>query len=358
MDAGAPLLPHYDDAGLTVVLPSVAASLGLPRMPGRPVRALAPAARAVVVLVDGMGYELLRARGGHAPFLRSLLPGALRLSSGFPSTTPTAMGSFGTGLAPGQHGLLGLEVLIPGQDRLLNELSWEDGPDPQIWQPAETVFESAARGGVEVTRVGPGYFDGSGLTRAAVRGGRFVAAKALPERVDATLTAVRRAPRALAYLYWGELDKIGHTHGCESWEWGQELGTIDDQLRRLVESVPTDTAVHIIADHGMVEVSETDEIWNKRVSTAKLNQWLDKMLQRHSPPAVAGRRVNVKYMTQVKTRPPTFMLSTSRPEALGTSYTRYLINGLRESFGLDGVPIRLGLRKPDNPYAGKRKRPS
>ncbi|MDX1732283.1 MAG: ribosome biogenesis GTPase Der, partial [Aurantimonas coralicida] len=74
--------------------------------------------------------------------------------------------------------------------------------------------------------------------------------------------------------------------------------------------------------------------------------------------AVAGRRINIKYMTQVKSRPPTFMISTSRPDALNASYTRYLINGLRESFGLFAVPIRLGLRKPDNPYAGKRKRPS
>jgi len=63
-------------------------------------------------------------------------------------------------------------------------------------------------------------------------------------------------------------------------------------------------------------------------------------------------------MTQVKSRPPTFMLSTTRPEALGTAYTRYLINGLRDSFGLLGVPIRLGLRKPDNPYAAKAKRRS
>ena len=142
------------------------------------------------------------------------------------------------------------------------------------------------------------------------------------------------------------------------------LADLREKTERLLPQARGIRAVTVSGETGegidrlMKAVSETHEIWNKRVSTAKLNQWLDKMLQRHSPPAVAGRRVNVKYMTQVKTRPPTFMLSTSRPEALGTSYTRYLINGLRESFGLDGVPIRLGLRKPDNPYAGKRKRPS
>ncbi|MEC5289447.1 ribosome biogenesis GTPase Der [Aurantimonas sp. C2-6-R+9] len=111
-------------------------------------------------------------------------------------------------------------------------------------------------------------------------------------------------------------------------------------------------------DRLMRGIAEAHEIWNRRVSTAKLNQWLDRMVGHHPPPAVAGRRVTIKYMTQVKSRPPTFMLSTTRPEALGASYTRYLINGLRDSFGLLGVPIRLGLRKPDNPYAAKAKRRS
>ncbi|HEY9056697.1 MAG TPA: ribosome biogenesis GTPase Der [Aurantimonas sp.] len=111
-------------------------------------------------------------------------------------------------------------------------------------------------------------------------------------------------------------------------------------------------------DRLMRAIAETHEIWNSRVSTAKLNQWLERMVGHHPPPAVAGRRVTIKYITQVKSRPPTFMLSTTRPEALGVAYTRYLINGLRDSFGLLGVPIRLGLRKPDNPYAAKAKRRS
>ncbi|MDY8110420.1 ribosome biogenesis GTPase Der [Fulvimarina sp. 2208YS6-2-32] len=111
-------------------------------------------------------------------------------------------------------------------------------------------------------------------------------------------------------------------------------------------------------DRLMQAVVETHRIWNSRVSTAKLNQWLDRTTAHHPPPAVAGRRVTIKYMTQVKTRPPTFMLSTTRPEAIGASYSRYLINGLRDVFGLKGIPIRLGLRKPHNPYASKKKRSS
>ena len=245
------LHPQYDAAGLAGVLPAVAAALGVDRYAAA--LDVAPARRAVVVLVDGLGYELIRRRGGHAPFLRSLLPAAYRITAGFPSTTATSMGTFGTGLPPGGHGLLGYEVLVPGEDRLVNQLSWEDGPDPLTWQPQPTVFEHVEREGVSVTRVGPGFFDGSGLTRAALRGGRFKAADTLESRVDASIAAVRASKRSLVYLYWGELDKVGHVHGCQSWEWGDELEAIDAELARLCRMVPSDTAVYVTADHGMVD---------------------------------------------------------------------------------------------------------
>jgi hypothetical protein len=247
------LEPRYDGAGLAGVLPGVATSLGVPGLEHVGSVPMRPARRAVVVLVDGLGYELVRRRGGHAPFLRSLLPAAYRITAGFPSTTATSMGTFGTGQPPGAHGLLGYEVLVPGEDRLLNELSWEDGPDPRSWQTQPTVFERAAADGVAVTSIGPGFFDGSGLTLAALRGGRFRAADTLAARVDAALGALRAERRSLVYLYWGELDKVGHVHGCQSWEWGDELEAIDAELARLVRSVPSDTAVYITADHGMVD---------------------------------------------------------------------------------------------------------
>jgi hypothetical protein len=134
------LLPAYDATGLAGVLPAVARSLAVPAGPhDGDLLELAPSRSAVVVLVDGLGYDLLRQRSGHAPFLRGLLPAARRLAAGFPSTTATSMGTFGTGLPPGAHGLVGYEVLVPGEDRLLNELSWEDGPDPRRWQPQPTV---------------------------------------------------------------------------------------------------------------------------------------------------------------------------------------------------------------------------
>jgi hypothetical protein len=244
---------------LADVLPSVARSLGVPwgagggGAPERPGFDLPPTRRAVTVLVDGLGHDLLVRRAGHAPWLRAHLATTRRVTSGFPSTTATSMGTFGTGLAAGTHGLLGYEVLVPGADRLLNELSWEDGPDPFTWQPHETVFEAVARAGVEVVRTGPAFFDGSGLTNAAIRGGRFVAAGTLTQRVDATLAAVRSAPRALVHLYWGDLDKVGHVEGCDSWQWGDELESIDRELARLAASLPPDCSLTVTADHGMVD---------------------------------------------------------------------------------------------------------
>ena len=245
--------PPYDGGTLASVLPAVAASLGSTRYAGEHPFDLREARRAVVVLVDGLGYELLRQRSGHAPFLRAHLPAAHRIECGFPTTTATSMGSFGTGLPPGAHGLVGYEVLVPGEDRLVNELSWENGPDPFRWQPSRTVFEEVEAEGIDVTRVGPGYFDGSGLTNAALRGGRFSSGRELDARVEATLCAVQATPRALVYLYWGNLDKIGHTFGCASWEWGNELESIDRALGVLAERVPSDTAVYVTADHGMVD---------------------------------------------------------------------------------------------------------
>lgn len=239
------------------LLPAVATSLEVPGLARSGDRRLAPARRTVVVLVDGLGAQLLTRRGGHAPFLRRLLQdpeAAVTIDCGFPSTTATSMGSFGTGSLAGAHGLVGYEAYDPDTDAVFNELSWEDGPAPHRWQPAPTVFEAVQAAGVAVTRIGPGFFDGSGLTEAALRGGRFIAARSLAARVDATVSAVRAQPRSLVYLYWGDVDKIGHVHGCDSHEWVAELEEVDAQLARLANLLPADTSLHITADHGMVDV--------------------------------------------------------------------------------------------------------
>jgi GTP-binding protein len=96
-------------------------------------------------------------------------------------------------------------------------------------------------------------------------------------------------------------------------------------------------------------------IWNTRISTARLNRWLSIQTADHPPPAPGGRRIRLRYMTQVKTRPPTFVLFASLPDAVPEDYKRFLVNGLRRDFDMPGTPIRLYLRAGENPYAGRRK---
>ncbi len=262
-------------AALADVLPAAAAALGSP-VP-RPASAsgpsplLLPAAEQVcVLLVDGLGERLLAARGGHAPHLRALgpaarAPGAAVLTVDYPSTTATSTASLGTGLHAGQHGLVGYQVRDPATGSLFNELSWEGAvrggppaPDPRRWQPHPTVFEHLAAAGAAVTRIGPGFFDGSGLTEATSRGGRFRAASSLPARVEAALASLRSAARertrALVHVYWGDLDKTGHTHGWGSSEWGAELERVDGAVADLVAGLPPRALLLVTGDHGMVDV--------------------------------------------------------------------------------------------------------
>ncbi len=256
--------PPYGVSSLSDLMPAVARSLDVELPPPgaqlADVLRLAPTSRACVLLVDGLGDLLLRERAGHAPYLRSLLDRVATISAGFPTTTATSVGSLGTGLPPGAHGLVGYEVLVPERDELLNELSWEPPVDPRRWQRETTVLQQVAAAGVEVVRIGPAFFDGSGLTEAALRGGRFVAASSLDDRVEAALHALRSAPRALVYVYWGDVDKVGHVQGCHSWQWGEELAKVDLAVRRLVTGLPRDATLHVTADHGMVDVAFGDRL--------------------------------------------------------------------------------------------------
>jgi GTP-binding protein len=98
-------------------------------------------------------------------------------------------------------------------------------------------------------------------------------------------------------------------------------------------------------------VREAHRVWNERVSTGALNRWFEGALERHQPPMVEGRRLKLRYMTQAKARPPTFLVFGTRAEQMPQEYQRYLVNGLREHFKLPGTPIRLQLRGTKNPYA-------
>lgn len=161
-----------------------------------------------------------------------------------------------------------------------------------------------------------------------------------------------RAP-VIAFNKW---DLIDHPQ--------EVLAELREKTERLLPQVRGIQAVPVSAETGrgldklMEAVIRTHRVWNSRVSTGRLNRWLEGILAHHPPPAVAGRRLKIKYLTQAKTRPPGFVVSCSRPDAMPQSYVRYLTNSLREAFDMPGVPIRMALRTSDNPFAGRAKKRS
>lgn len=137
------------------------------------------------------------------------------------------------------------------------------------------------------------------------------------------------------------------------------LSDIRERVERLLPQIKGVPVIPVSALHNrgiekmMQAVFEMEETWNKRIGTSALNHFLRDAVDRHTPPAVSGRRLRLRYMTQANARPPTFICFCSRPEVLPTSYVRYLINGVREAFDIWGVPVRLHMRKGKNPYDSK-----
>lgn len=144
-------------------------------------------------------------------------------------------------------------------------------------------------------------------------------------------------------------------------ERGSRLAELKEMQERLLPQLSGAPLITLSAITGRglerlrEAVLEMHRVWNIRITTAKLNQWLSARVASHPPPAPSGRRIKMKFMTQVKPRPPSFVVNCSKPEDLPESYSRFLVNGLRQDFGLKGVPIRLHMRKGENPYADKKK---
>jgi len=147
---------------------------------------------------------------------------------------------------------------------------------------------------------------------------------------------------------------------ASKWDAVAEPAAVLQQLRdRASISLPQLQGVALVPVSGltgfgldamMAAVGAADEVWNRRVTTAGLNRWLAAVQERHPPPLVAGRRLRLRYIAQVNTRPPSFALFASKPGELPVSYRRYLVNALRQDFDLPGTPIRMMLRKGKNPY--------
>jgi GTP-binding protein len=141
----------------------------------------------------------------------------------------------------------------------------------------------------------------------------------------------------------------------------QKLNELREALGRLLPQLRGVPMVMVSALEGKgldrlhAAIVKAYSVWNTRVSTARLNRWLAVQMAEHPPPAPGGRRVRLRYMTQIKTRPPTFVVFASVPDAVPEDYKRFIVNGLRRDFDMPGTPIRLYLRSGENPYAGRRK---
>ncbi|GLZ14233.1 phosphodiesterase [Actinomadura sp. NBRC 104425] len=255
MTAGRPTAPRYGAGTLADLTASVLAALGVPGaanvldLPERP--------RVCVLLIDGLGWELLRTHEADAPYLASLAVGGRVLSAGFPATTATSLASLGTGLPPGEHGLIGLQFAVPGVDGLLRCLRWRaEDADPAVVQPRPTVYERAAAAGVSAGYVASGAYRGSGLSLATARGADYVPGDTLGQLVAEAGRVLAGADRAYVTVYHSDLDSTGHRFGAGSPHWRQQLRFTDLLAERLAAVLPPGTSMYITADHGMVNPTE------------------------------------------------------------------------------------------------------
>lgn len=258
-------VPAYGTGALSDLLPAVLSSLGVAGETD--VLGLPETGRAVLLLVDGLGAELLHRHAGEAPFLSSLT--SRPLTAGFPATTVTSLSSLGTGLAPGEHGLTGYTSWVQEVDASVGWLGWtpvggrEDLRErlvPEQVQPRRTVFERADAAGVEVTVAAPAQFEGTGLTRAVLRGGRYRGSVTPGDAIAHAVTGSGLGSRSLVYCYTPDLDLTGHARGVDSDAWRAQLRLVDRFAEELAARLPAGTALHVTADHGMVDVPDGSKV--------------------------------------------------------------------------------------------------
>ena len=274
-------VPAYGSGSLADLLPTLVAHQGVPgHTPA--IAELAPADRNCVFLIDGLGWEQLKAHAAEAPFLSSLMPGSRGgtgepITAGFPATTATSLASVGTGLPPGVHGLPGYTVRNPATGELMNQLRWNPWTDPRAWQPYPTVFQQAHEAGVHTAQVSAPTFENTPLTKIALSGGTFRGKLSGEDRMDLAAEQLAAGDRSLIYTYYSEVDGKGHRFGVDSDAWRGQLMYVDRLAQRLAEQLPPRSALYVTADHGMLDIPfdeqsriDFDEDWELKAGVALL----------------------------------------------------------------------------------------
>ncbi|NEC66259.1 nucleotide pyrophosphatase/phosphodiesterase family protein [Streptomyces sp. SID9727] len=274
-------VPEYGSGSLADLLPTLLAGQEVPGFDAA-IGELAPADRNCVFLIDGLGWEQIKAHPDEAPFLHSLLPtsrgGTGRpITAGFPATTATSLASVGTGLPPGEHGLPGYTVRNPETGELMNQLRWNPWTPPKAWQPHPTLFQLADAAGVRTAQVSAPAFEQTPLTKVALSGGSFLGRLSGEERMDTAADRLAAGDRSLVYTYYSEVDGKGHRFGTDSDAWRGQLMYVDGLARRLAEQLPPRSALYITADHGMIDIPfdeqsriDFDEDWELSAGVALL----------------------------------------------------------------------------------------
>ncbi len=242
---------------LADVVPSVLSAMGVGGFDAR-IPLGGDIAGACVLLIDGLGADLLDTYATDAPVLAGLRSRPLQV--GFPSTTVAGLAAVGTGCSSGEHAMVGLSFRLPGTD-VVNALAWRPHPSgrdlrekapPESVQPMPTTFERAAAAGMAVSVVSGAQFAGSGLTRAVLRGGRYVGVHALGDLATGVRSAL--AEGGFCYGYHSEIDLLGHVYGPGSPPWRMQLRQVDRLVESIVEGLPPGGLLAVVADHGMVGI--------------------------------------------------------------------------------------------------------
>ena len=259
------LAPRYGEAALADVGPSLLAALGVEGE--RNVLTLPDTPRAVVFVVDGLGWTQLEANADAAPYLASM--SGRSLTAGFPSTTVTSLASLGTGLPPGEHGLTGYTSYVEEVGAVVNWLAWRsvgEGADlrdqlvPEVVQQQPTVWERAEAAGISTTVCTFDNFADTGLTRAVLRGGRWGGTLSEGDAVARAVEAAGHGNRSLVYVYVSALDLVGHMRGPDTESWRAQLGIVDRIAERLAAGVTSEATMYVTADHGMVFVPDEAKV--------------------------------------------------------------------------------------------------
>ncbi|MER5260201.1 MULTISPECIES: nucleotide pyrophosphatase/phosphodiesterase family protein [unclassified Streptomyces] len=274
-------LPEYGAGSLADLLPTLVSHQGVEGF-APVIQELAPADRNCVFLIDGLGWEQLRAHPAEAPFLTSLISSSRGgtgrpITAGFPATTATSLASVGTGLPPASHGLPGYTVRNPATGALMNQLRWNPWTDPRKWQPYPTVFQQAHAAGVHTAQVSSPTFENTPLTKIALSGGSFRGKLSGEDRMDLAAEQLGAGDRSLVYTYYAEVDGKGHRFGVDSDAWRGQLMYVDRLVQRLAEQLPPRSALYVTADHGMLDIPfdeqsriDFDEDWELRAGVALL----------------------------------------------------------------------------------------